>query len=87
MRVAQEGLIFVRDFLFKNIVMLFIGVFESCWRLFLIGCHELMLMFMEFCSFILALIYWYINLEIKLDIVNEYYYNGQGILICNIVIK
>ena len=30
---------------------------------------------------------WYINLEIKLDIVDKYYKGGTDIIICNIVTK
>ena len=30
---------------------------------------------------------WYVNLEIKLDIVEDYYNNVQDIITCNIVIK
>ena len=48
---------------------------------------EFVYMLWFFYLFISDLLTWYINLEVKLDIVNRYYNRGQGIIIRNTVTK
>lgn len=48
---------------------------------------EISLLCRQIVFFFYDLFVWYINLEIKLDIVNNYYEGACGIIICNIAIK